>query len=163
VNETQEAITAWAVETFGGAGCDLRIAVRVGEEMSELLRALTTEQFDKVPAELADVAITMCRLATRLGVALSFEPIGSRECVDVIKVATAANIDLSCLIYDLTLEGDPEFRYRVTSRVVEAMSVIATTLGVSLQAEINRKMQINRERVWRVDGSGCGYHRKDAS
>lgn len=44
--------------------------------------------------------------------------------------------------------------------VVICLNVAASKLGVDLQAEINAKMQINRNRKWRLDETGCAYHIK---
>jgi hypothetical protein len=34
----------------------------------------------------------------------------------------------------------------------------AETFGVNLQEEVNRKMAINRQRKWKLDGTGTGQH-----
>jgi len=34
----------------------------------------------------------------------------------------------------------------------------AETLGMNLQEEVNRKMAINRQRRWKLDGTGTGQH-----
>ena len=36
--------------------------------------------------------------------------------------------------------------------------VLATRLHMDVQAEVERKMKVNRERKWALDGSGCGQH-----
>ena len=64
--ETQQTISAWADETFGEAGSNVRVAVRANEEMAELLRALTVdENHPKAMEEIADVYIVLCRVAAR--------------------------------------------------------------------------------------------------
>jgi len=40
--ETQETISQWAEETFGPVGSNASVAARANQEMSELLRALTS-------------------------------------------------------------------------------------------------------------------------
>lgn len=72
--ETQQTITAWANETFGTTSSNARVAARANEEMSELLRALTADDtHPKARVEIADIAIVLYRLATRLGADLHVE------------------------------------------------------------------------------------------
>lgn len=35
---------------------------------------------------------------------------------------------------------------------------VAEKAGVNIQQAVNTKMKINRERVWKIDASGNGYH-----
>jgi NTP pyrophosphatase (non-canonical NTP hydrolase) len=44
--------------------------------------------------------------------------------------------------------------------VVICLHVAASKLGIDLQATINSKMQVNRNRKWRLDETGCAYHIK---
>jgi NTP pyrophosphatase (non-canonical NTP hydrolase) len=100
--ETQMTISMWAEKTFGPVSSNARVAARANEEMAELLRRLTTDDWHpETGEEIADVVIVLYRLAHRMG-------------------------------YDL-------------------------------HNEVNLKMAINRtSRVWRRDGSGHGYHLKEA-
>ena len=69
--ETQETISAWAEETFGPAGSNLRVAARANEEMAELLRHLSSDPaHPKAPEEAADVVIYLDLLCARAGVDL---------------------------------------------------------------------------------------------
>lgn len=64
---TQGMISRWTCETFGEPRSNLSIAVRANEEMAELLRCLSRDDWDcHAREEIADVIITLCRLATRL-------------------------------------------------------------------------------------------------
>ena len=64
---TQERISRWTLETFGEPRSNLAIAVRANEEMAELLRALSLDDWSPYAREeVADVVITLCRLVTRL-------------------------------------------------------------------------------------------------
>jgi hypothetical protein len=36
--------------------------------------------------------------------------------------------------------------------------VLASRLHMGLDAEVQKKMAVNRGREWRLDGSGCGQH-----
>ncbi len=66
--ETQESISKWADDTFGPTSSTMRVAVRANEEMAELLRALSVDDFNqKALDECADVYIVLCRVVTRLG------------------------------------------------------------------------------------------------
>lgn len=70
--ETQQSIAAWAAETFGEAGSNIRVATRANEEMAELLRALAVDDHHpKAAEEIADVVIILYRLAHRLGADLA--------------------------------------------------------------------------------------------
>jgi NTP pyrophosphatase (non-canonical NTP hydrolase) len=100
MTESQKSISAWAEQTFGPSGSNIRVAVRAQEELTELLRALSVDdEHPKAAEEVADVVIVLQRLATRL--------------------------------------------------------------GIDLWQEVERKMTVNRARVWKVDGSGHGYHVRD--
>ena len=71
MRETQQSISAWAVQTFGEAGSNLRCAERADEEMRELLERLCLDDaHPKAAEEIADVVIPLFRLAERLGVDL---------------------------------------------------------------------------------------------
>lgn len=98
--ETQESISTWAMNTFGAAQSNVRVAARANEEMAELLRVLASgDASRKAPEEVADVLIVLYCLATRL--------------------------------------------------------------GVDVHAEVDRKMEINRARKWKLDGTGHGYHDRE--
>lgn len=64
--ETQESVSAWAVQTFGPVGSNLRVAARANEEMAELLRCLSVDDNSpNAPEECADVIIVLMRLLDR--------------------------------------------------------------------------------------------------
>lgn len=65
MSESQFTISKWADDTFGHAYNNLRSAVRLNEEMAELLKSLSVgDPIDKVANEIADVYIVLCRIAT---------------------------------------------------------------------------------------------------
>lgn len=69
--ENQETISQWAEETFGPASSNARVTARANEEMAELLSRVTEDDnHPRAPSEMADVAILLFRLATRMGVDL---------------------------------------------------------------------------------------------
>lgn len=47
--------------------------------------------------------------------------------------------------------------------VVIVLSGLAAMRGINLQAEIDKKMAINRARKWKANGDGTGYHVKTPS
>jgi NTP pyrophosphatase (non-canonical NTP hydrolase) len=68
LSETQKTISAWATETFGPVGTNVRVAIRANEEMAELLRALSVDDNSpKAAEEIADILIVLYRVAERLG------------------------------------------------------------------------------------------------
>lgn len=70
----QASISLWAENTFGPAGSNARVAARANEEMAELIRALTIDEFhEKAAEEIADIVIILYRLASRLQVDLLTE------------------------------------------------------------------------------------------
>jgi NTP pyrophosphatase (non-canonical NTP hydrolase) len=70
----QREISQWAVDTFGDASSNMRVAIRANEEMSELLRALSADDNSaKAGAEIADIVIVLYRLADRMGLSLHHE------------------------------------------------------------------------------------------
>lgn len=160
--ETQASISAWAEEAFGPVSSDARVAARVNEEMSELLRYLTSDdKHPKAAEEAADVAIVLARLSDRLGfdlTALTDE--SARE--DEIRhhpnvcIAALANARLARLMVALTL-GEQDVRNDLNA-IGRHLLIIARRLGTDLHTEIDRKMATNRARTWKRDGTGCGRH-----
>lgn len=156
--ETQDTIREWTDKTFGTVSTTPRVAVRAQEELVELLRALTSENYDKAPEECADVVIVLCRVADRLGERLDFcmtSP-GAVSHERALRHAAHASSMLASLI-DGMARGvrSPVFGARDVARSVAAC---CAWLGADMLAEIDAKMQINRARVWKLDGSGHGYH-----
>jgi Protein of unknown function (DUF550) len=70
--ETQKSISDWADATFGVPQSNLRIALRMQEEMVELLKRLCVNDADPGAAEeVADIFIVAARLMERLGTDLT--------------------------------------------------------------------------------------------
>lgn len=157
--ETQRSICEWTAEVFGTSGSTIRAAVRAHEEAIELLRALTSEQYDKAPAECADVVIVMCRVAERRRETLDWRltPPGRKDRARALTYATRASAALASMTSALAFDG-PVSGGASAVEVVRLVAACAAWLGVDLQAEIDRKMTINRARVWTVDADGHGYH-----
>ena len=94
MRENQKTVGDWARATFGPA-TPLRIAVRLNEEVAELLTKVAQGR-QGVEEEAADVLVVLYHFAE--------------------------------------------------------------TFGMNLQEEVNRKMAINRQRKWKLDGTGTGQH-----
>lgn len=67
--ETQKSISEWAVETFGPTGTNLRVALRMNNEMAELLDKLAKNDNDPEAIEEAgDIIIVAMRLFERFNI-----------------------------------------------------------------------------------------------
>lgn len=159
MRETQQSISDWANTTFGPSGSDLRVWARTNEELAELLRLLTTDGFDwpKAAEEAADTLIVLCRLGVRVGANLDFR--GQSVNLSLVGLGLNAHAWLHSVAKDLEI-GNQGGAAASLVQVVAALCQIIRTLGRDPQAEIDRKMEINRAREWRLDGSGHGYHVK---
>lgn len=71
---------------------------------------------------------------------------------------------------EVGLPGSPEFiaRGRKAEKIpAEAADVaivlfgLAELVGFDLQAEVDKKMAVNRARKWKANGDGTGYHIKE--
>jgi NTP pyrophosphatase (non-canonical NTP hydrolase) len=58
-----------------------------------------------------------------------------------------------------TSDGDFAKLAEELADVLICLYRVAEKLGVDIHAEVDRKMATNRRRKWKLDGSGCGYHR----
>lgn len=83
----------------------------------------------------------------------TFGPSGSNA-----RVAARANEEMAELLRALTVDDNHPKAVEEIADIVIILYRVATRLGCDLHAEIDRKMAINRQRVWRQDGSGHGYH-----
>jgi len=87
----------------------------------------------------------------------TFGPIGSNA-----RAVARANREMAELLEHVTSdENHPEAAEEIADIVI-VLSRVMTRLGADLQAEIDRKMAKNRARKWRLDGTGHGYHVKQA-
>jgi len=77
-----------------------------------------------------------------------------------VRVAARANEEMAELLRALaTDENHPKAPEEIADIVI-ILSRLATRLGVNIDEEIEKKMTINRARIWKRDGSGHGYHVK---
>lgn len=169
MNETQQSISAWADETFGEAGSDARVAARANEELSELLRLVTTDDFAAadVADECADVCIVLYRLAERHHIRMVFP---STHFSKAARAATAprmpilhdfvalANASMSTLLIQLLVEEDGGVIADCLECIAGMMYEASWSVRHDLRDAIDAKMAVNRAREWKRDGSGHGYH-----
>lgn len=79
------------------------------------------------------------------------------------RVAARANEEMAELIRATTTDTPPARIAEEIADVVIVLYRLADRLGVDLHDEIDRKMAVNRQREWRRDGSGHGYHHTEES
>lgn len=84
----------------------------------------------------------------------TFGPAGSN-----LRVAVRANQEMAELLTRLAInDNDPAAATEIADIVITLYRV-ATRLNKDIDAEVQRKMAINRAREWELDGSGCGQHK----
>jgi NTP pyrophosphatase (non-canonical NTP hydrolase) len=80
------------------------------------------------------------------------------EVVSNVSAATRANKEMAELLMALAIDDrHPEAGEEIADIVI-ILFRLAERLGIDLFAEIDRKMSINRQRRWQLDGAGHGYH-----
>jgi NTP pyrophosphatase (non-canonical NTP hydrolase) len=130
--ETQAMIGAWAKRTFpGGDDLSPRHCLRLLEEVIELCLA--------AGAKHTDVMRTTAAQLEKAGAVMSL--LGG-----LLDVSDSPDLD------------------KVPEEMADCeivLRVLAQRRGVDLQAEVDRKMAVNRSRRWAVDGDGTGYHVKE--
>ena len=158
-HETPESITEWSDATFGGDVSPLACAVRANMEMAELLAAVTQNQpVERIAEECADVCIVLWRLAKLLAADLGpleyYSPIRERadETVKTINTHLAATIR--------HVATNPHRARECLLMTLCYIQWLATVCKFDLQEAVDAKMQVNRARQWKMDGTGCGYHIK---
>lgn len=83
----------------------------------------------------------------------TFGPTGSN-----MRVAVRAQEELTELLRALSVDDLHPKAADEVADVVIVLQRLATRLGVDLWAEVERKMAVNRARVWKLDNTGHGYH-----
>lgn len=79
------------------------------------------------------------------------------------RVAARANEEMAELLRALTADDNHPKAAEEVADVMIIMQRLATRLGIRTDDEIDRKMAINRQRVWKKDNTGHGYHVRDKS
>jgi len=169
MRETQQSICAWANEAFGPAPGIFCILTRANEELAELLRAIAAKQpNERIVEECADVAIVLVRVADRLDLDLRLDwsrlsdtvGYGGFDAVRANYQIASALIDAESI--DRGVPAETSLRERL-QKIVGGLVIVCRFYGGSLDEAIDRKMAVNRERVWKRDGTGHGYHMRDKS
>ncbi len=80
-----------------------------------------------------------------------------------MRIAARANEEMAELIRALSADDSHPKAAEEVADVVIILCRLATYLGVNLWVEVERKMEINRQREWKLTGDGHGYHTRDKS
>ena len=152
-HETQQTVSEWALATFGKP-TPLRAALRTNTELAELLVALYLDNKEQIAKELADVMLCLYGVAHVLEIRLGEF---TDDYVNTEMPWHGVFDSMANVIHYIQLGLDASARVSVL-RFWSTLYQIAHEHGVDLQAEIDRKMTINRARRWKLDGSGCGQH-----
>lgn len=86
----------------------------------------------------------------------TFGPVSSNA-----RVAARANEEMAELLRALTVDDDSPKAGEEMADIVIVLCRLADRMGIDLFDEMDKKMQINRTRIWAKDGSGHGYHLRD--
>lgn len=78
--------------------------------------------------------------------------------VTTARMAARANEEMAELLRALTVDDSHPKAASEVADVVICLYGVASRLGVDLHAEVDRKMAVNRQRVWKVTDQGHGYH-----
>jgi len=162
MRETQDSIRAWADDTFGTTTSLARVAARANEEMAEVLRALTADRpLADVAVEVVDTVIVLCRAADLAGMHF-------RRVQDDIETDAHAKwlcVHIACQAATALVRaieyGDHPSEFAARDAIRSAylhLGDLSRSLGFGLWATIDKKMEVNRARVWKQDGTGHGYH-----
>jgi NTP pyrophosphatase (non-canonical NTP hydrolase) len=77
-----------------------------------------------------------------------------------VRAAVRANEEMAELLRELAMDDTSPKAAAEIADVFIVLYRLADRMGVDVQAEIDRKMAINRDRQWVRDGSGHAYHVK---
>ena len=77
-----------------------------------------------------------------------------------MSTAVRANTEMGELLRDLAEDDKSPNAIEEAADVAILLFVLASRMGYSLMAEVDRKMEINRNREWNIDATGHGYHVK---
>ena len=83
----------------------------------------------------------------------TFGPAGSNA-----RVAARANEEMAELLRALTVDDNHPKAAEEVADIVIILYRLATRLGIDIYDEIDRKMEVNRKREWKLDNTGHGYH-----
>lgn len=75
-----------------------------------------------------------------------------------MRVAVRANEEMAELLRALSSDDNNPKAIEEAADVIIVLQRVFTRMGADLQAEVDRKMAINRARQWNLDATGHGYH-----
>ena len=159
--ETQKTISDWQIATFGAVGSNYSYLLRAAEEMIELLQAIERgDPAARIAEEAADVAIVLAGLGERTGRDLfaehGYNISGSSA---VFCRAAWCNERLAVGIRCMAVSPpSPYFCSQTLAQCVAGLADLCRMLGEDLRLAIDRKMRVNRARVWTLRGDGHGDH-----
>lgn len=161
--EDQESISQWALATFGKESTPLRITSRAHTELSELIQVMTRDDIKPmdVRMECADISIVLCRTSKALG----FDQYALMEKHRVIPYEDWWHIGQVMYHFATLCDhlSDPltkpgERVAWLLGKINAHLAALATNYGGVLREDIDMKMDINRNRQWKLDGHGHGQH-----
>lgn len=79
------------------------------------------------------------------------------------RVGARANEEMAELMRALTADDNHPKAAEEMADVVIVLKRLAERMGVDLDAEVDRKMEVNRQREWKLDSTGHGYHVRQKS
>lgn len=118
------------------------------EIVSDVDSVVSLDELDRLSSGPAETQTTISQWADE-----TFGAAGSNA-----RVAARANEEMAELMRALTVDDNHPKAVEEIADIVIVLSRLATRLGVDLQSEVERKMAINREREWKLDNTGHGYH-----
>jgi NTP pyrophosphatase (non-canonical NTP hydrolase) len=87
----------------------------------------------------------------------TFGPVGSNQ-----RVAIRANEEMAELLRTLSIDdNDAEKAIEEVADIFIVLYRLVDRMGGDVHAAIDKKMMINRQRRWHLDGSGCERHIRD--
>lgn len=132
MSETQATITAWGRETFGTCSA-LEICARMGMELAELMEVLASGTEDRT----LSMQLTILRQVTR-------------HLNGTVNRLVQAGEDLACADVPRAVEECAD----IDIMLVQVASALEANLGEAR----DRKMAVNRRRVWRAEADGTMQH-----
>ncbi len=157
MSETQKTIHDWATRTFGPSN-PLDRLVRCNVEAGELLSAIHNQAPRHITAgELADVQIIFMQVKEGLSYdspPSNYDPYPTTATEVAAELCVSIGHLLQALAKGLKLDDT----WDVVHDTQEIIILLAHTLGVDLDAAVDAKMMINRDRTWQKLESGRFQH-----
>jgi NTP pyrophosphatase (non-canonical NTP hydrolase) len=75
-----------------------------------------------------------------------------------LRLAIRANAEMAELITELSIDDEHKKAPEEVADIIICLCRLASELGIDMQDEVDKKMEKNRSRNWKVDGTGCAQH-----